>query len=637
MDVTSMMEEASKVQQNYTDGLAYIKRMGFLDLWPEYERFKAGIQWPPVTKRTENLPRPVFNIIRYIENHKVSTVMNENVRMLFSPQEMTESLDGTETPQDEQGESLEDEAADKFTRYSDTAWENIKQDELNEEALESASNLGTGIWHYYWDNDIKGGKERPYEGDMCGETIDPLNIFFGNPQERRVQKQPYILISFRDEVDSVKEAAKANGVPPLLVDLIKPDSDVVNEGYDRARVELTNSTKTTVLTKYWREQGVIYFIKVCGSVIVKPKTPTDMKLYPIAVLQWERRKKSINGVGDTEGIIPNQKAINFLMAMQLLSVQLTSWPKLVYKDNAIDPNKVANVPGEMIKDTAPPGQDGVKYLSPPAIPSIAMGLVDAFMEHTKSLSSAQDASTGDVGNGQLNASAIMLLQKAAGVPIESIKKRFYRAIEDIGRIWEEFWKVKYNTTRKVTLKDDNGKPYPADFNGSNYAEVDMNLKIDIGPSSSYSEELMMSSLDKLFDGQYISLEDYLEFAPQNVIPFKDRLLKKIEDQKKAQDMQIVMQMPTNMQQAYQQAPPELQTQMVQQFSQQLQQAQAAAQQPPQVNPMQQAAMQQQQQAGQQAHQMNMKAMDHQHGLQKEAIKGQVALQAAQMKQKAGQR
>ncbi|UKS25030.1 hypothetical protein LOZ80_25980 [Paenibacillus sp. HWE-109] len=616
-----MMQEGSKVQKNYTYGLAYIKRMGFLDLWPEYERFKAGIQWPPVTKRTENLPRPVFNIIRYIENHKVSTVMNENVKMLFSPEEM--AGDG---PESEQQETIETEAADKFTRYSDTAWEKIKQDELNEEALESASNLGTGIWHYYWDSDITGGKELPYEGDMCGETIDPLNIFFGNPQERRVQKQPYILISFRDEVDSVKEQAIANKVPQHLVDLIKPDSDTNNEGYDRAKVELTDSTKTTVLTKYWREKGMIYFTKVCGSIIVKPKTPTNMKLYPIVVMQWERRKKSIFGVGDTEGIIPNQKAINFLMAMQLLSVQLTGWPKLVYKDGAIDPNKVTNTPGEMIADKTPPGQgDGVKYLTPGSSTNLAMGLVDSFMEYTKSLSSAQDASTGDVGKGQLNASAIMLLQKAAGVPIESIKKRFYRAIEDIGRIWEEFWKVKYNTTRKVTLKNDDGKEYPAEFNGSNYKDVDMNLKIDIGPSSQYSEELMMSSLDKLFDGQYISLEDYLEFAPQNVIPFKDRLLKKIEKQKEAQNMQIVMQMPPEQQQMYMNSPPEVQQQMIQQFTQQQQQAQASAQiQDPQEQFKQDMAL---------------KEVDNQHDMKKAELQSQTDLQKEAMKQtaSAGQR
>lgn len=600
MDGTVMLEEASKVQKDYGDGLAYIKRMGFLDLWPEYERFKAGVQWPPVTKRTENLPRPVFNIIRFIENHKVSTVMNENVKMLFTPEEMT----------DDEGHSPDDEGADLFTRYSATTWEHIGQDELNEEALESASNVGTGIWHYYWDNEVKGGKNRPYVGEMCGEIIDPLNAFFGNPQERRVQRQPRIIISCRDEVENIKALAKANKVEQILIDMITPDEDVNDEGYDRAKVEMTDGKKATLLTKYWKENGQVYFMKVCGSVVVKPKTPTGLRLYPIAVMQWERRKKSIYGIGDTEGIIPNQKAINFLMAMQLLSVQLTGWPKLIYKAGAIDPNKVTNAPGEMIKDTSAPGEDGVKYLTPGNTSNLAMGLVDSFMEYTKSLSSAQDASTGDVGRGQMNASAIMLLQKAAGVPIESIKKRFYRAIEDIGRIWEEFWKVKYNTTRSVILKDDDGKPYPKDFNGSAYRDTNMKLKIDIGPSSMYSEELMMSSLDKLFDTQQISLEDYLEFAPQNVIPFKDRLLKKIEAQKKAQDMQIVMKMPPEMQQAYANAPPELQTQMIQSFVQQLEQ---------------QNMVQQSQEN------IEAKRQEQEHAMQREMFKGEVALQKEAMK------
>jgi hypothetical protein len=269
----------------------------------------------------------------------------------------------------------------------------------------------------------------------------------------------------------------------------------------------------------------------------------------------------------------------------------------------------------MIADASPPGSKGVDYLIPGNTSNLAMGLVDSFMEYTKSLSSAQDASTGDVGKGQLNASAIMLLQKAAGVPIESIKKRFYRAIEDIGRVWEEFWKVKYNTTRKVTLKDDDGKPYPEEFRGTDHAEVGMNLKIDIGPSSQYSEELMMSSLDKLFDGQYITLEDYLEYAPQNVIPFRDRLLKKIEKQKQAQNIQVVMQMPPELQQLYMNSPPEVQDQMVREFTQQ-----------------QQAAMQTQDPQEQFKQQTALKEMDNQHDMRKAELQSQTDLQKEAMRQ-----
>lgn len=583
----------TEIQGQYREALNYMQQLGYTIDWPLFERFKAGDQWPKPTERTKNLPRPVFNIIKYIQNHKVSSVMNENVKMLFSPQEY---LDDVEI-QDEaviKKAQMAQQAGEMFTKYSDTTWENIKQDELNEEALESASNIGTGIWHYYWDNERKGGLTTPWIGEMAGEVVDAINVFFGNPQQRRVQKQPWIIISSREQLDEVKRTAKANKLSQDKIDMITADKDVQSEGYDRAKVEVGEGAKVTVLTKYWKEDGKIFFKKEASGQTFKPRTDTGFTLYPIVVMQWERRKKSIHGVGDTEGIIPNQKAINFLSAMQLLSVQLTGWPKMVYNPQYIDSKSLNNDPGQPIPDTSPVGIKSIEYLNPGPVSSLASGLVEAFMDYTKQLSSAQDAATGDMKSGDLNARAIMMLQKAAGVPIESIKKRLYRAMEDIGRVWEQFWKVKYNTNRRVNLKDDEGKEYSAEFNGSDYADIDLNLKIDIGPASTYSEELMMASLDRLYDKDAIDLEDYLEFAPKNVIPFKDRLLKKIRAAKE------------------QQAATEAQMQAMQQ-------------QAPQVDPAaEQAAQLQQQQA--------LKQQDHAHKMEIEQLKANTQLQQAALKQ-----
>lgn len=127
-----------------------------------------------------------------------------------------------------------------------------------------------------------------------------------------------------------------------------------------------------------------------------------------------------------------------------------------------------------------------------------------------------------------------MLQKASSVPLESIKRRFYQAMEDTGNVWADMWRVYYNTDRLITVKDDNGEPMSATFNGEEHKDIDMRMKVDIGPSSSYSESLMMTSLDKLFDGQFITIEQYLKYAPQNVIPFKDRLLKDIQAQQEQQ-------------------------------------------------------------------------------------------------------
>jgi hypothetical protein len=511
------MELASQIERQYKDGLQYKQRMEFAARWPEYERFKAGDQWPAATPRTKNLPRPVFNIIDHIESHKVSSVMNENIKMVFS------AVEG--------GGDGQEASADLFTRCADTTWENIRQGRLNEEALEDASNRGTGVWHYYWDNSREGGTALAWKGEMAGEVIDPMNFFPGNPQQRDVQRQPYLIVSSRELVSAVRDEAREGGMGVETVNAVRADRDTSDEGYDAARIEMDDSEKVTVLTRYWRDKstGTVWFAKACSGVLVKPAADTELRLYPLAVMQWKKRPKSIFGIGDTEGLIPNQKAINFLMAMQLLSVQLTGWPKLRYLQGAIDPNKVTNAPGEMIEVRRVDGSGwGVDYMIPGGFNNQSQLLVDKFLEYTKEVSGAQEAAMGEAPGSDLNASAIMMLQKAAGVPLEGIRRRFYQAMEDVGRIWEEFWKVRYNTRRLVTVRDDDGQEAAVEFTGTDHAGAELNLKIDIGPASTYSESLMMSSLDKFLNKQYITFDEYLKYAPKSVVPFKGRLLKDLE-------------------------------------------------------------------------------------------------------------
>ncbi|SDX05371.1 hypothetical protein [Paenibacillus sp. PDC88] len=519
---------ASEVDQQYEDGLSYHRRMGFLSKWPMYERFKASDQWPAATPQTRNLPRPVFNVIEMIEDHKVANVMSEQIKLVYSRQEIDDNM--TE-------EELED-VGDLFSRFSEATWERIKQDELNDEGLDIAANTGTGIWHYVWDNSISGGDLYPYVGEMQGEILDPINVFFGNPQQRNVQKQPYIIISSRESVKHIREYARANGMSKEMALQIKPDKDTQNEGYDTAKIEMNDSGKVTVLTRYWKGKDnqtgntKVFMCKVAGGLTIKKPADTELSLYPLAVMQWKRRKKCIYGIGDTEGLIPNQKAINLIMAMEILSVQLTGWPKLVYKSNAVDPWKITNTPGEMIEDRTPLGQgDGVKYLMPGSFNSQASALVDAILGYTREMTGANDAATGTAPSADLNATAIMLLQKAAAIPIESIKRRFYRLIEDIGRIWEDMWKVKYNIERQVMLKDDEGETYPEMFTGSQYQGIELNLKIDVGPSSTYSEALMVSTLEKAKAEGDITFAQLLKYMPKSIVPYRDRLLKELDEQK----------------------------------------------------------------------------------------------------------
>lgn len=547
-------EKASRIQTEYKEGISYKRQMGFMDKWPEYERFKAGQQWPPPTDRTKDLPRPVFNIIEQIQGHKVASVLAENVRMVYSPEEILQEDDALF--------QKASEAADLFTRFSDATAERIQQDSLDEEVLESAANIGSGYVHYYWDSSIKGGMKFKYDGHLCGEFIDPMNIFFGNPQQTNIQKQPWVIISTRDLVENVKKEAETNKVPKQFIELITPDKDTDEQGYEMSKQELTDSKKVTTLTKFWRDPktGTVKFTKVCGTVIYKDETDTQRKLYPIAGMVWKRRKKSIYGVSETEGLIPNQKAINLLMALQLLNAQITGFPKLMVRKSFIK-QQITNQMGEILND----GGDGnwnAQYLNPGNMSPHVPVIVDKYVEFTKRINGANEDALGERVSKDLNATAIMLLQKAAGVAIESVKRRYYRYKEDTGRIWSEFYQVNYNTDRMVTLKDDDENPYSTLFNGSSYQDINLSLKIDIGPSSSYSETLVMAGLDKLLDKNLINFPQYLKFAPKNAYPYKERLLREINNQQGGGIEQILARLSPEEQQAFRNAPPQVQQQLI---------------------------------------------------------------------------
>lgn len=554
------MRDAENTTTKYKDGLSYHKQAGYQTEWPLYERFKAGDQWPAPTEKTRSLPRPVFNIIDLIESLKVSTVMNEQIMMRFSTQDS--------------GDEQSLEAADLFTRYSETVWEDIKQNELNEEMLEIAANIGTGILHYYWDAGYTGGNKLPFAGRMCGEVLDAINVFFGNPQERNVQKQTDIIISYRDILWNVRREAQENGLSKTMRAMIVGDDDKRDEGYDAAQIEVQGSEKVTVLLHYYKVGDRVFFKKVASGITFKKATDTRMKLFPIALMQWKRRRKSIHGVGDTRGLIPNQRSINFLVAMSILSAQLTGWPKLAIDPMRVSKSKITNTPGEIVevKDAGVLGvNNAIQFLNPGQISGHVNDLVGQIVDLTRSMTSANESSTGEAPGANMSAAAIMQLQKANGVPIESVKRRFYQCMEDVGRIWEEFFKVKYNMPREVRVKDDEGEEAFADFHGSNYANTDLSLKIDIGPSSQFSEALMMASLDNFLEKQYITFDQYLKYAPSNVVPFKERLLREMEKIRESQATQAAANpmsaLSPEQQAKFAQLPPDKQKQILQQAQQ----------------------------------------------------------------------
>ena len=567
---------ADKIWTEYQQGINYFNKKGLTYEWEQCEDFYEGNQWPSATKRTKAMPRPVINVCAMIADNKKAGILSGNLKMIYQPAEMF----GEMFDKAEQG-------ADLFTRFAEYVSKELKQKQLDDEAQSYATQLGSYIYHYYWDTTISGGMQTPYVGGMRAEMIHPKNCIVHNPMEQDIQKQKYVIIASCEPLASVREQAKKNKIPTW--DLIGKDTDMD----DTEDLEIA---MCTVLTKYYRENGKVVWVKAtknslitnptywqpdAGKVkideladeeeIAEPDKPSKdnidgyfrKQLYPIVFKSHKKRNNCIYGMGEIIQSIPNNKAINFSIGMMLLSVQQTAWPKIIQKVGALANQQITNEPGEIITDTSKGQGWAVKYLETPGFNSQALMLTDKILDLTRTTTGSTEVVTGEVLGANMAASAIIALQNQAKKPIEMYQKGFYSAYEDIGKIYEQFFKYYYNDGRMFAYNDEDNNQYVAQMYGSDYQDIDYSLSIEIGQAGTYSDSLAVSLLDNLRATQAIDDDDYIELYPDNIMTFKPKL-KRIR-QRKLEEMQqqMLAQQAALMQQQPQAMPNDISQQLLQ--------------------------------------------------------------------------
>lgn len=547
-------ENVTTVWKQFEKGLQWIKNNGLWDEWEECERFIEGDQWAKPTTRTKNLPRPVVNMCSLIAENKKSNILSSKVKMIFTPSEMF-------------GDMLEksEKGADIFTKFADNISKEIEEEELDDLAQDSAVQLGTYIYHYFWDTSITGGMQTPYVGGMRGEVLHPKNVIFANPTEKDEQKQKYIIISSIELVESVKALAKKNKVKNW--ESIKADNALDEENID-------NLDMCTVLTKYSRQNGRVVWeksTKYCqiqeptywepDSKKIKLDSETDTEeidepnkpdnysyfnkqLYPIVVQSHKSRKRCIYGIGEVKQAIPNNKAVNFNLAMMLLSVQQTGWPTIIQKANALAKQMITNEPGQILTDNTKGSGWGVKYLDSPGFNAQALTLTNTLIDLTRSTTGSTEVVTGEVLGANMAASAIIALQNQAKKPVEIYQKRFYRAYKKKGRIYEQFFKYYYNDGRMFGYEEDN-QIYTNQMFGSEFKDVNFALNVEVGAGGMWSESLSIQLLDKLKEEKDISTDDYIDLYPESIMTFKTKLKKmrekRLMNEQKLLEQQLVQQ------------------------------------------------------------------------------------------------
>lgn len=518
------------VWQRYHDGIGFNSRIDLDDEVETNENFFLGKQWEGV--KSNGLPTPVFNFLKRVVLFTVASVTSDNLKLQAQPL----------------GNSGAKGQFYKMTNVVNNEFDSIfefnKVVNLMREVMRNAAVDGDGCTHTYWDPSIETGQEN--KGGIVTEVIENTRVFFGNPNDRRVQKQPYIIIERRLLTQSLKERAEEMKVKNW--DMITPDSSGRRENHSEM---ISMSDRTTCLLYYYKnkETGTIWCYECTKNVELR-NIDTGLKLFPITWLNWDYRQDNYHGQSMVSGLIPNQIFINRAFAMTELSLMTTAYPKIVYDATRI--TRWTNQVGAAVGIKGGDVNNVAKVIEGAHVdPQIAQ-FIQLAVNYTETFLGATPAALGDVRPD--NTSAIIALQRASATPHELTKQNLYSSMEDLGRIYVDFM-ANYYGTRQVEVQMPKdipeeiqqfisvkpGEEITGEFDFETLKEHPMVMRLDVGASAYWSEIASMQTLDNLLMQNKIDLIEYLERIPDGYISMRQELLEKLRTQQEEEKQQQAMQ------------------------------------------------------------------------------------------------
>lgn len=525
----SKLPDCGTAWKLYERGLDFNSSINLEDTVRVNENFFIGKQWEGVI--SNGLPTPVFNFLKRVCCFTVATITSDNIKVNASPLSATPNTTSLVEPV-----RIINEELDALTELN-----NIPS--LMREFARNAAVDGDGCLYTWWDPDAETGQDA--KGCIRTEIVENLRVHFGNPNDRDVQSQPWIILERREIISAAQAEAKENGFETWRN--IGGDGDNTNP--DAAK-ETTD--KVTTILLFWRDTKTrhIWAYKCARGSSIREPWDLGIKLYPISWLNWDYIQDCFHGQAMITGLIPNQIFVNKLWAMSQLSLMTTAFPKVVYDATRV--GKWDNRIGAAIGIQGGDVNNVAKIIDPASISPQISQFIQLAVEETEQSLGATSVALGDTRPD--NTSAIIALQRAASTPSEITKQNLYRSIEDLYRIYIEFMGEYYGkryvdmtTPEEVRqVYDFIGQETPAEipmqFDFSQLKDMPMHIKLDIGASSYYSEIASIQTLDNLLKMGKIDTVQYLERIPDGYIPGRRELINELkEQQRNAMAMQAQMQ------------------------------------------------------------------------------------------------
>ena len=510
-----------KVYSRYQKSVGFNQQIDLYNTVENNENFFIGKQWEGV--KANGNPTPTFNFLKRVTLFQVATVSSDNIAMQATPLSSTSRY------------SLGDmeKVSDVINKQFAAIFERNNVVTMTREFMRNAAVDGDGCTYTWFDPDIETGQEA--RGDIVTEIVENTRVHFGNPNDKNVQDQPWILINLRKPVEHVKRMARTNGFPD---EGIRPDS----AEEDASEYDRLTSDRVTLLVYFEKdlETGHIWAGKYTKDGQIEKFRDTGLRRYPLTWMNWDYVQDCYHGWALISQLIPNQVFVNQLFAMVMRSLQTTAFPKVIY-----DKTRIPHWDGGVGRAIGVNGGGDLgsiaRIMDPASVSPQISQFIDTAISYTQTFMGTSDAAMGNTTPD--NTSAIIALQRASNAPLEIVKQNMYQAVEDLGRIYLDMMRAYYGQryvqvkmfTKDQMLNQPLGMTMEEQdvntlFDFGILEEIPLSLKLDVGASSYWSEIASVQTLDNLLTQGKIALDDYLERIPDGYVSKRQELIDKIRSQ-----------------------------------------------------------------------------------------------------------
>lgn len=508
-------------------GRDYLRRMNVYSDTDLNYRMYNGDQWAGAI--IDGIEKAQYNFIETIVNYKVSTI-NQNLWQIHFSSENFEQKEFRKNAK---------KVCDLLDKKASKVWEKDQMDTKVRDVSKDSAINDEGVMYVYYDEDTQ---------SPVNEVLNKNDIQFANEQSIDIQSQPYIIISRRKPVVSVKELAKQEGCSDEELKNIVSDNDMQDQAGVDAKQE--KDDMVTFVTKMWKQDGTVWYQSATKYVDIEKPKDSGLTLYPISHFIWKDKKGWSRGEGEVRNLIPNQLELNKTLARSLLAIKQCAYAqKVVNMDKIANPTSVNQVGGIIKTKNGATVEDVSKiftYIQPASMSTDVSKVMSDLINITRELKNAGDIATGGINPEQASGKAILAVQQASQQPLNEQAIGLKKFIEDIARIWLDMWTVYTPDGMKLeeeVTDQETGEEYTqiVDVPASMLENLKGTVRIDITPTSPYDKYARELSIENMFKAGMFNIQKlpelkiYADILPDDSTMPKQEILDAIDKMEEEQE------------------------------------------------------------------------------------------------------